>query len=89
MTPDLADCVLVALLRLHEELSQDPEAPWYGGTPDQTEVLHSELWLLAGKLGPASSSDLLGAWYAAGSSALLPLHCTGPLFSSRHRMQVG
>jgi hypothetical protein len=88
MTPDLADCVLVALLLLHEELSQDPEAPWYVGTPDQTEVLHNELWLLAGQLCPESSAVLLDAWYEAGRSALLPVHCTGPLFSSRHLLQV-
>ena len=54
------------------------------GTADQTQVLHNELWLQAGKLCPGSSAALLDVWYAAGSSALLPLHCTGPLFSSRH-----
>lgn len=89
MTPDLADCVLMALLRLHEELSQDPEAPWYAGTPDQTEVLHEELWRLAGQLRPESSSALLEAWYQAGRSSLLPVDCTGPIFSSRHLLQVG
>lgn len=89
MTPDLADCVLVALLQLHEELSQDPEAPWYVGTPDQTQVLHNELWLLAGQLCPESSTALLDAWYAAGSSALLPVNCMGALFSSRHLQLVG
>jgi len=88
MTPELADYVLVALLRLHEELSQDPEAPWYVGTPDQTQVLHNELWLLAGKLCPGSSAALLDAWYEAGSSALLPVTCTGPLFSSRHLQEA-
>jgi hypothetical protein len=88
MTPDLADCVLMALLLLHEELSQDVEAPWYVGTPDQTQVLHDELWRLVGELCPDSSSELVEAWYEAGRSALLPVHCTGPLFSSRHLMQV-
>ena len=84
MTPDLADCVLLALLLLHEELSQDPDAPWYVGTPDQTQVLHDELWLLAGRLCPSSSEALVDAWYEAGQSSLLPVNCTGPLFSSRH-----
>lgn len=88
MTPELAACGLVALLRLHEELSQDPEALWYLGTPEQTQVLHNELWPLTGKLCPGSAAALLDAWYAAGSSALLPVHCTGPLFSSRHLQQV-
>ncbi|WP_255116875.1 MULTISPECIES: hypothetical protein [unclassified Synechococcus] len=37
---ELTDCVLEGLLQLHEELSVDPEAPWYVGTPDQTQVLH-------------------------------------------------
>ena len=50
MTPELANCVLEGLLLLHEELSQDPESPWYVGTPDQTQVLHDELWILAGEL---------------------------------------
>lgn len=88
MTPDLADCVLMALQLLHEELSQDVEAPWYLGTPDQTQVLNDELWRMAGELCSNSSSELVEAWYAAGRSALLPVHCTGPLFSSRHLLQA-
>lgn len=59
MTPELAACVLEGLLLLHEELSVDPEAPWYVGTPDQTQVLHDELWLLAGQLIPSSSAALV------------------------------
>jgi len=55
MTPELAACVLEGLLLLHEELSVDPEAPWFVGTPDQTQVLHDEFWLLAGRLTPRSS----------------------------------
>ena len=84
MTPELAACVLEALLLLHEELSVDPDAPWYVGTPDQTQVLHDELWLLAGALNPASSPALVEAWYGTGRSALLPVACTGELVSSRH-----
>ena len=84
MTPELAACVLEGLLLLHEELSVDPEAPWYVGTPDQTQVLHDELWILAGKITPTSSAALLAAWYAAGRSSLLPVACTGELVSSRH-----
>ena len=85
MTSELAACVLEALLLLHEELSVDPEAPWYVGTPDQTQVLHDELWLLAGELTPASSAPLVEAWYQAGRSALLPVQCTGELISNRHQ----
>lgn len=84
MTPELAACVLEALLQLHEELSVDPEAPWYVGTPDQTQTLHDELWILAGELSPRSSAALVEAWYAAGRSSLLPVACTGELVSSRH-----
>ena len=84
MTPELAACVLEGLLLLHEELSVDPEAPWYVGTPDQTQVLHDELWILAGELTPGSSAALVAAWYAAGRSSLLPVACTGELVSSRH-----
>jgi hypothetical protein len=84
MTPELAACVLESLLLLHEELSVDHESPWYVGTPDQTQVLHDELWLLAGQLNPVSSDALVDAWYAAGRSALLPVDCTGGLVSSRH-----
>ena len=85
MTPELAASVLEALLLLHEELSVDPEAPWYVGTPDQTQVLHDELWLLAGALNPGSSRALVEAWYATGRSSLLPVACTGELVSSRHQ----
>ena len=85
MTPELAACVLEGLLLLHEELSVDLEAPWYVGTPDQTQVLHDELWLLAGALSPASSTKLVEAWYRAGRSSLLPMHCTGELVSARHQ----
>ncbi|MFZ9973733.1 MAG: hypothetical protein ACO3FK_05595 [Vulcanococcus sp.] len=85
MTPELAACVLEALLLLHEELSVDPEAPWYVGTPDQTQVLHDELWLLAGQLTPRSSHALVEAWYGSGHSSLLPVLCTGALVSSRHQ----
>jgi len=86
MTPELAACVLEGLLLLHEELSVDPAAPWYVGTPDQTQVLHDELWLLAGALNPASSPALVEAWYQAGRSALLPVQCTGELVSARHQV---
>ena len=72
MTPELAACVLEALLLLHEELSVDPETPWYVGTPDQTQVLHDELWLLAGQLTPSSGTALVESWYRAGRSALPP-----------------
>jgi len=84
MTPELAACVLEGLLLLHEELSVDPEAPWYVGTPDQTQVLHDELWMLAGALSPRTSTALVEAWYAAGRSSLLPVACTGALVSDRH-----
>ena len=84
MTPELAACVLEGLLLLHEELSVDPEAPWYVGTPDQTQVLHDELWILAGEITPTSSASLVAAWYSAGRSSLLPVACTGELVSSRH-----
>ena len=86
MTPELAACVLEGLLLLHEELSVDPGAPWYVGTPDQTQVLHDELWLLAGQLTPCSSAALVEAWYSTGRSALLPVECTGELVSSRHQV---
>ena len=85
MTPELAACVLEGLLLLHEELSVDPEAPWYVGTPDQTQVLHDELWVLAGELTPRSSAALVEGWYSYGRSALLPVACTGELVSSRHQ----
>jgi hypothetical protein len=84
MTPELAACVLEGLILLHEELSVDPEAPWYVGTPDQTQVLHDELWLLAGELTPSSSAALVEAWYNSGRYALLPVECTGELVSRRH-----
>ena len=86
MKGELADCVLEGLLLLHEELSVDPEAPWYGGTPDQTQVLHDELWALAREHGLSSSAALVDAWYSAGRSALLPVQCTGELVSSRHQV---
>jgi hypothetical protein len=86
MTPELADCVLEGLLLLHEELSQDPEAPWYVGMPDQTQVLHDELWILAGELTPRTAGALVEAWYAAGRSSLLPVNCTGELVCSRHQV---
>jgi hypothetical protein len=89
MTPELAACVLEGLLLLHEELSVDPEAPWYVGTPDQTQVLHDELWILAGEITPTSSASLVAAWYAAGRSSLLPVACTGELVSSRHFSAAG
>jgi hypothetical protein len=89
MTPELAACVLEGLLLLHEELSVDPEAPWYVGTPDQTQVLHDELWILAGEITPISSAALVAAWYAAGRSSLLPVACTGELVSSRHLAAAG
>ena len=85
MTPDLASCVLEGLLLLHEELSVDPQAPWYVGMPDQTQVLHDELWILAGELMPRSSQALVEAWYCAGRSSLLPVACTGALVSDRHQ----
>ena len=85
MTPELAACVLEGLLLLHEELSVDPEAPWYVGTPDQTQVLHDELWLLAGELTPSSSAALVEVWHGSCGSALLPVECTGVLVSSRHQ----
>jgi hypothetical protein len=85
MTPELAACVLEGLLVLHEELSVDPDAPWYVGTPDQTQVLHDELWLLAGELLITSSVVLVQAWYEAGRSALLPVQCSGELISNRHQ----
>jgi len=85
MTPELAACVLEGLLQLHEELSVDPQAPWYGGTPEQTQVLHDELWLLAGELSPLSSAALVEAWYKAGRSSLLPMACTGAVVSDRHQ----
>ena len=84
MKSELADCVLEGLLQLHEELSVDPEAPWYVGTPDQTQVLHNELWTLAAEVGPDSSGALVDAWYEGGRSSLLPVACTGKLVSSRH-----
>ena len=85
MTPELAACVLEGLLLLHEELSVDPQAPWYVGTPDQTQVLHDELWILAAELAPRSSVALVDGWYAAGRSSLLPVACTGALVSLRHQ----
>jgi hypothetical protein len=85
MPPELAACVLEGLLLLHEELSVDPQAPWYVGTPDQTQVLHDELWILAGELTPHSSQALVEAWYRAGRSCLLPVACTGALVSDRHQ----
>lgn len=85
MTPELAACVLEGLLLLHEELSVDPDSPWYVGTPDQTQVLHDELWILAGELAPSSSGALVEAWYGAGRSSLLPVACTGALVSHRHQ----
>ena len=84
MKSELADCVLEGLLQLHEELSVDPEAPWYVGTPDQTQVLHQELWTLAAEVGPDCSGALVDAWYESGRSSLLPVACTGELISSRH-----
>jgi hypothetical protein len=74
---------------LHEELSQDPESPWYVGTPDQTQVLHDELWISAGELYPRSSAALVDGWYRTGRSSLLPVNCTGELFSSQHLQLVG
>jgi len=38
MTPELAACVLEGLLLLHEELSVDPEAPWYVGMTWTPEI---------------------------------------------------
>jgi len=86
MTPEFADCVLEGLLLLHEELSVDPEAPWYVGTPDQTQVLHHELWTLAAELRPDCTGALVDAWYEGDRSSLLPVACTGELVSSRHVM---
>jgi len=86
MKSELADCVLEGLLQLHEELSVDPEAPWYVGTPDQTQMLHNELWTLAAELRPDCTGALVDAWYEVGRSSLLPVACTGELFSSRHVM---
>jgi hypothetical protein len=43
------------------ELTVDSEAPSYVGTPDQTKVLHAELWLLAGQLTPSSSAAIAQA----------------------------
>ena len=88
MTPELAACVLEALLQLHEELSVDPEAPWYVGMPDQTQTLHDELWGLAGERLPGSRAALVEAWYASGRSSLLPVACTGELVSSRHPVSL-
>jgi len=85
MTPELASCVLEGLLLLHEELSVDPDAPWYVGTPDQTQVLHDELWILAGERLISSGAALVEAWYVVGRSALLPVKCSGELVSSRHK----
>jgi len=48
----------------------DPEAPWYVGKPDQTQVLHQELWTLAAEVNPGSSGALVA--------------CTGKLVRSRH-----
>jgi hypothetical protein len=70
MKSKLVDCVIEGLLQLHEELSVDPEAPWYVGKPDQTQVLHQELWTLAAEVNPGSSGALVA--------------CTGELVSSRH-----
>ena len=42
MTPEFAACVLEGLLQLLEELSVDPEAPWYVVKPDQSQTLHDE-----------------------------------------------
>ncbi|MEB3276465.1 MAG: hypothetical protein VKM92_05800 [Cyanobacteriota bacterium] len=85
MTPELASCVLEGLLLLHEELSVDPDAPWYVGTPDQTQVLHDELWILAGERLISSGAALAEAWYVVGRSALLPVQCSGELVCSRHQ----
>ena len=52
-------------------------------------LLHEELWILAGELYPRSSAALVDAWYRVGRSALLPVNCTGGLFSSRHLQLVG
>ncbi|WP_411877292.1 hypothetical protein [Vulcanococcus limneticus] len=85
MTPELAASVLEALLLLHEELSVDPQTPWYVGMPDQTQVLHDELWILAGELPHRSSQALVETWYRDGRSSLLPVACTGALVSDRHK----
>jgi hypothetical protein len=53
--------------------------------PDQTQVLHDELWILAGELMIRSSQALVEAWYRAGRSSLLPVACTGALVSDRHQ----
>ncbi len=86
MTPELAADVLDALLLLHEELSADSQAPWYLGTPDQTQLLHDELWLLAGANPEIRCAALVELWYSGGHSKLLPVSCTGELVSSRHQM---
>ncbi|WP_254929624.1 hypothetical protein [Cyanobium sp. T1B-Tous] len=52
-------------------------------------MLHDELWILAGELYPRSSAALVDGWYRAGRSSLLPVNCTGELFSSRHLQLVG
>jgi hypothetical protein len=62
MTPELAACVLEGSLLLHEELSVDPDAPCYVGTPDQNQVLHDELWLIAGEQVISKSAALVEAW---------------------------
>jgi len=62
MTHELASCVLEGLLLLHEELSVDPEAPWSVGTPDQTQVLHDRVWLLAAERMLRSSHALVETW---------------------------
>ena len=83
MKSELADCVLEGMLQLHEELSVDPEAPWYVGTPDQTQVLHNELWTLAAEVGPGSSGALVDAWYGGGGGVIqgVPLVTIGITFS--------
>jgi hypothetical protein len=37
---------------------------------------------------PTAKPQLLEAWYEASMSALLRVHCTGALFSSRHLLLV-
>ena len=64
----------------------DPESPWYVRTPDQTQVLRDELWILAGEPTPCANGALVEAWYQAGRSALLTVRCTGELVSSRHKL---
>jgi hypothetical protein len=49
------------LLLLHGEQAVDPEAPWYAGTPDQTQVLYAGLLLLGGQLTPTSSAAIAQA----------------------------